>query len=64
MNFAKLLDDLKGIGLSQAEIAKGIERAQSTVSEMKQTGCARITYETAERLKKFHADQMKARSAA
>ena len=64
MDFRQLIAELKGIGLTQAEIGRGIKRDQSVISDLERTGGKRIPYETAEALKKFHAQQMKARRAA
>jgi predicted transcriptional regulator len=62
MNLADLLSDLKGIGISQKEIGDAIGRSQSTVSEL--ASAKRPAYQTVERLKKFHAQQMRRARAA
>jgi transcriptional regulator with XRE-family HTH domain len=59
MKLADLLADLKGIGVTQEEIAAAIDRAQSTVSELARA--KRPAYETVEALKKFHAEKMRGR---
>lgn len=62
--FNEMISDLRGIGLTQKEIGAALKRHQTTVWEWMNKGVKRMPYETAQALKKFHAEQMRARRAA
>lgn len=65
-NFKSLLSDLKAIGFTQKQIADAIGSKQATISDLKtgRTKGQRVSYQTAEALKNFHAAQMKRARAA
>jgi DNA transposition AAA+ family ATPase len=63
MNLKQMLQELQDWGLTQAQIGEGIERSQSTVSDLL-AGPKRPTYETAEAVRKFYEKNLKQRQRA
>ena len=61
MDFKSMVLDLKELGMSQTEIGAAVGAKQATVSDWLtgRTKGKRISYQTAEALKKFHAQKMK-----
>ena len=64
MDWSKLIDDLRGVGMSQAEMAATCECSDSTISELKSGLIANPAYPVGKCLVDLHAKKVDARKTA